>query len=193
MCSPSTETRLEDIADAFSHVGDVLYMQRNARNNGPTVVHFRHNINIEMACSTTMLEHVTIVPVTRAGIQNFISLAPKFKKHLRKIYKGAQKSKYLRGIEAKENRERRESIIIRTAHDPLYRNPDPSKYQFEGRYISIQITHSIRNEVNQSPHAFRSRLTLSSGAVQLPRRYHFCSVEGVFPARGGTSDDAART
>ncbi|XP_052863736.1 uncharacterized protein LOC128270377 [Anopheles cruzii] len=129
----SFHIRYEDIAEAFANIGDVVHVERRIYNYGPTIAHFRQTISLDEACGVNNIAGSPIIvgPVNKKMIKQFTTQAPKFKKALAKQFKGMPKSDQLAAIEAKEAEERRENIVIRTAHNPYYHNPDPSKYSHE--------------------------------------------------------------
>uniref|UniRef100_A0A182JR77 RRM domain-containing protein n=1 Tax=Anopheles christyi TaxID=43041 RepID=A0A182JR77_9DIPT len=123
----------DEIAQAFSDVGNVLHVEKMVRNNGPTIVHFTHPINMNEACQINCIAGYTVfvMPVSQKDFQRFVSSCASLKKAAKGKVKGTPKFDYLMDIEAKEEQEKMDNIIFKTGHDPHYRNPNPNKYSFE--------------------------------------------------------------
>ncbi|KFB37188.1 AGAP001643-PA-like protein [Anopheles sinensis] len=122
-----------EIMEAFANVGDVLYIEKRVRNNGPTIVHFCRPINLNEACRINNIagNMVYVVPCSQKEFLKFEANIMAFKKAVKGNFKGTPKSNYLAEIEAKEEQEKMENIMYKTVHDPHYRNPNPRKYGFE--------------------------------------------------------------
>uniref|UniRef100_A0A182R5Z6 RRM domain-containing protein n=1 Tax=Anopheles funestus TaxID=62324 RepID=A0A182R5Z6_ANOFN len=123
----------DEIVQAFSDIGNVLYVEKKVRNNGPTIVHFSHQINMNDACQIDDIAGivVAIVPVSQKDFIKFASSLPVFQRAVKGKLTGTPKGKYLQEIEAKEEQEKKDNIIFKTGFDPHYRNPNPKKYSFE--------------------------------------------------------------
>ncbi|XP_058124386.1 uncharacterized protein LOC131284335 [Anopheles ziemanni] len=123
----------DEIIEAFANIGDVLYVEKRVRNNGPTIVHFCHPISINEACRITNIAGnvVYVVPCSQKEFLKFEANIAAFKKAVKGNFKGTPKCTYLAEIEAKEEQEKIENIMYKTVHDPHYRNPNPRKYAFE--------------------------------------------------------------
>uniref|UniRef100_A0A182PGL1 RRM domain-containing protein n=1 Tax=Anopheles epiroticus TaxID=199890 RepID=A0A182PGL1_9DIPT len=123
----------DEIVQAFSDVGNVLYVEKMVRNNGPTIVHFTHQISMNDACQINCIAGYTVfvMPVSQKDFQRFVSSCASLRKAAKGRVKGTPKFDYLLEIEAKEEQEKMDNIIFKTGHDPHYRNPNPKKYSFE--------------------------------------------------------------
>uniref|UniRef100_A0A182VZE7 RRM domain-containing protein n=1 Tax=Anopheles minimus TaxID=112268 RepID=A0A182VZE7_9DIPT len=123
----------DEIVQAFSDIGNVLYVEKKVRNNGPTIVHFSHQINMNDACQIDNIAgiKVSIVPVSQKEFIKFCSSLPVFQRAVKGKLIGSPKGTYLQEIEAKEEQEKKDNIIFKTGFDPHYRNPNPKKYSFE--------------------------------------------------------------
>uniref|UniRef100_A0A182SNS0 RRM domain-containing protein n=1 Tax=Anopheles maculatus TaxID=74869 RepID=A0A182SNS0_9DIPT len=123
----------DEIVQAFSDIGNVLYVEKKVRNNGPTIVHFTHPINMNDACQIDSIADikVTILPVTQKDFVKFACGLPAFQRAAKGKLIGTPKGNYLQEIEAKEEQEKKDNIIFKTGFNPHYRNPNPNKYSFE--------------------------------------------------------------
>uniref|UniRef100_A0A182MPD6 RRM domain-containing protein n=1 Tax=Anopheles culicifacies TaxID=139723 RepID=A0A182MPD6_9DIPT len=123
----------DEIVQAFADIGNVLYVEKKVRNNGPTIVHFSHQINMNDACQIDNIAgiNVSVVPVSQKEFIKFSSNLPAFQRATKGKLSGTPKGNYLQEIEAKEEQEKKDNIIFKTGFDPHYRNPNPKKYSFE--------------------------------------------------------------
>uniref|UniRef100_A0A182YB61 RRM domain-containing protein n=1 Tax=Anopheles stephensi TaxID=30069 RepID=A0A182YB61_ANOST len=123
----------DEIVQAFSDIGNVLYVEKKVRNNGPTIVHFTHPINMNDACQIDSITdiNVTIVPVSQKDFMIFTTNMPVYFRAAKGRMNGTPKGNYLQEIEAKEEQEKKDNIIFKTGFDPHYCNPNPKKYNFE--------------------------------------------------------------
>ncbi|XP_053667407.1 uncharacterized protein LOC128717336 [Anopheles marshallii] len=123
----------DEIIQAFSDIGNVLYVEKKVRNNGPTIVHFSHQINMNDACQIDDIAgiKVSIVPVSQKEFVRFASSLPVFQRAVKGKLTGTPKGNYLQEIEAKEEQEKKDNITFKTGFDPHYYNPNPQKYSFE--------------------------------------------------------------
>lgn len=131
----SLDVFFDEIVQAFADVGNVLYVEKMVRNNGPTIVHFTHPISMAEACQINCIAGYTVfvMPVSQKDFQRFVSSCASLKKAAKGKVHGTSKFDYLHDIEAKEEQEKMDNIIFKTAHNPHYRNPNPNKYSFEGK------------------------------------------------------------
>ncbi|XP_052902944.1 uncharacterized protein LOC128310361 [Anopheles moucheti] len=123
----------DEIVQAFSDIGNVLYVEKKVRNNGPTIVHFSHHINMNDACQIDNIAGITvsIVPVSQKEFVRFSSNLPMFQRATKGKLTSTPKGNYLQEIEAKEEQEKKDNITFKTGFDPRYHNPNPQKYSFE--------------------------------------------------------------
>ncbi|XP_053671364.1 uncharacterized protein LOC128721620 [Anopheles nili] len=129
----SSHVLYDEIAQAFANIGDVLYVEKKVRNNGPTILHFAHPVNMVDACQINCIAgyKVAVQSVNQKGYLKFTSNLLAFKKAAKTKLKGTDKGNYLANIEAKEEEEKTNNIAFKTGHDPHYHNPNQKKYSFE--------------------------------------------------------------
>uniref|UniRef100_A0A182NS17 RRM domain-containing protein n=1 Tax=Anopheles dirus TaxID=7168 RepID=A0A182NS17_9DIPT len=158
----SKHVMYSEIVDAFSHIGDIMYVEKKVRNQGPTVVHFTHPINMNEACLINCIATymVYVAPVNLKEYQKFAANMMSFKRSAKRKLKGTQKYEYLQELAAKEEAERVDNIIFKTAHDPHYRNPNPKKYSFEVAVYNCPKNTTIarfRSYFNRAGHVLAMR------------------------------------
>ncbi|XP_053696438.1 uncharacterized protein LOC128743793 [Sabethes cyaneus] len=123
----------EDVVEAFSKVGVVIYVKKTHRNTTPTVVHFLHSISIDRAKQITKLDgdKVQVVPFSHEAFRTFTSEYLTLKKASSPHTKKPLKNVRMMDIEMKEQTEKVKSVILRTVFNPSYRSPNPALYTYE--------------------------------------------------------------
>ncbi|XP_055539595.1 uncharacterized protein LOC129726662 [Wyeomyia smithii] len=123
----------EDVVEAFSKVGQVIYVKKTHRNTTPSVVHFLNNISFDKAKQVTKLDgdKVQVVPFSHEAFRTFTAEYLKLKKASTPHTKKPLKNVRMMDIEMKEQSDKVKNMIIRTVFNPNYCSPEPMRFTYE--------------------------------------------------------------
>ncbi|XP_058467285.1 uncharacterized protein LOC131440219 [Malaya genurostris] len=191
----STNIVYEDVVEAFSGIGKVIYVKKSLRNNTPSVVFFRQNVSFDRAKQITEIDgdKVQVVPYSKEAFRMFTSANWKLNKAGIPFTKKPLKNVRMMDIEMKEQTEKGKHMILQTVFNPNYRNPDPTKFTYEIVIYNCPMQTTLkdlrRHFINDSfvtsmryePSAFDSNTwKVYAGFPTYMEAFHAVRMKGTF-------------